>query len=127
MSNCINTGGSCGKMKVIYIAGPYNAPTEYGVLRNILEARILALQVWQSGGVALCPHSNTAFFGGACPEMVWLDGYIELLRRCDALYVTHRWQESAGAVAEVAFARANDIPVLSTYDEMIAFLGKYAP
>jgi len=68
-------------MKVLYICGPYRGRR----LVNIVRARSAALFVWRCGGVALCPHLNTAFFDGKMPDQVWLDGDLELLSRSDAI------------------------------------------
>src|SRR5512136_1308254 len=88
------------RVKVTYVCGPYRRRR----LLNILRARSAALFVWQHGGVALCPHLNTAFFDGKMPDDVWLDGDLELLSRCDAIWAIPGWRESAGASAEVAAA-----------------------
>ena len=37
-------------MKVVYVAGPYRASTEYQVLQNIRKAEEVALHVWRAGG-----------------------------------------------------------------------------
>src|SRR4051812_24706808 len=47
------------RMKLIYIAGPYRAATEWQVVQNIRRAEALALAVWQSGAACICPHKNT--------------------------------------------------------------------
>ena len=69
-------------MKIVYVCGPYRAPTEYGVLLNIQKAAQIAIEVWRSGAVCICPHKNTAFFGGAVPDSFWLEGDKEIVRRC---------------------------------------------
>jgi hypothetical protein len=100
-------------VKVIYIAGPFRAtnpdgsPDMFRVQQHVMAAMDLALEVWRMGAVALCPHANTMFFTGAAAlaDSVWLEGDLELLRRCDALITTRNWQDSKGATAEVAFAR----------------------
>jgi nucleoside 2-deoxyribosyltransferase len=100
-------------MKLIFVSGPYRADSEYGVKRHIDLAEQAALYVWKHGGAALCPHKNTAFFGGAygIPDETWLEGDLEMLRRCDAVYALVTWQASQGAMAEVVFARKLGIPV----------------
>jgi len=98
-------------MKVIYIAGPYRADTEHGVVENIRRAEEVAIKVWQAGHVALCPHKNTALFGGLCPDEAWLKGDLELLRRCDGIIMVQGWEKSSGSVAEVGFADRHNIPV----------------
>lgn len=76
------------KKPVIYIIGPYRADIEREVVENIREAEKCAIEVWKAGGIALCPHMNTALFGGICPDEVWLEGDLELMRRCDAVYIS---------------------------------------
>ena len=41
------------KLPVVYIAGPYRAQTHLAVSENIRAAKLLAIQVWRSGMVAL--------------------------------------------------------------------------
>lgn len=104
--------------KLVYIAGPYRAATERAVVENIRNAEAVALMVWQAGHYALCPHMNTALFGGACPDEVWLAGDLEMLRRCDAVVVCPGWHASSGTKAEVAEAKARGIPVFATVADL---------
>ena len=97
-------------MKLIYVAGPFRASTRWGVELNIRRAEALALEVWRLGAVGVCVHSMCRYFEGAADD-VWLAGDLELLRRCDAVLVTDDWERSTGAIAEVKFARDNQIPV----------------
>lgn len=113
-------------MKVIYIAGPYRSRLgEWQVRLNIRRAEEAAVFVWQNGGVALCPHKNTAGMGGVpgCPDATWLRGDIELLKRCDALLAIDDWESSEGARMEVRYAEKAKIPVFYSADEVIDFLG----
>jgi hypothetical protein len=112
-------------MKVIYIAGKYRDERgEFYVRCNIREAERAALFVWQFGGVALCPHKNTAGLGGAhgIPDKTWLDGDLELLHRCDAIWLLPGWEESKGARVEKDFARALLIPILVDQADVLKFL-----
>lgn len=109
-------------MKLVYIAGPYRAPTEYGVLLNIQRAERLALKVWMAGAACICPHKNTAFFGGAAHDNVWLDGDKEMVRRCDAVVCTDAWQSSVGASGEVQLARELGIPVFEDFSQLEQWL-----
>lgn len=102
------------RKKVIYVAGPFRGPSAWAVQQNVMAAMAVALEVWRMGAVALCPHSNTMFFDQAAPDDVWLDGDLELLRRCDALVTTPDWRRSSGATAEVQFAVDHDIPVFAS-------------
>lgn len=111
-------------MKIIYIAGPYRARTVVGVGLNILRARRAALFVWRRGGVALCPHLNTAFFDGHAPDETWIEGDLELLQRCDAVWTIEGWDRSAGSLVEDAVAYAADLPRLRSREGVVAFLAR---
>jgi hypothetical protein len=98
-------------VKVVYIAGPFRGKSHWDVAQNIRRAEALALEVWKLGAAAICPHLNTAHFQDAAPDKVWLEGDIEILKRCDWLLVTPDWDTSQSAMAEVRFAIDNNIPV----------------
>lgn len=95
---------------VVFICGPYRAQTPSTRDANIAAAADAAMQIWRMGAVALCPHKNTAHFDGFLPDEIWLDGDLELLRRCDAVYLLPRWKQSEGAYAEWEEAVRRGIP-----------------
>jgi|SRR5580704_2997662 hypothetical protein len=105
-------------MKLIYVVGPYRAEGHWQVLENIRRAEALALEVWRLGAACICPHKNTAFFSGAAPDQLWLDGDLEMVRRCDALVCVPGWERSSGSRGEVALANELGIPVFQTTDEL---------
>lgn len=102
-------------MRLIYVAGAYRAPTIHGVVRNIERASAAALALWQQGWAVICPHKNTALFDGAAPDEVWLAGDLEMLRRCDAVFMLRGWRDSRGATAEHEEAVARGLEIL--YEE----------
>jgi len=106
-------------MKVIFISGPYRSDTEFGVHENIQRAERVAIRVWQLGHVAFCPHKNTAYFGGIAPDSVWLDGDIEILKRCDAVCLVPGWEKSSGALAEIKLAKEIGIPVYDKPEDIL--------
>lgn len=106
-------------IKVVYIAGKFRGPNYWEQERNIRLAEELALLVWKAGMAALCPHTNTRYFQGAAPDHVFLDGDLELLRRCDALLTVHNWLGSKGAVEEVGLAHRLGIPVFHEIGELL--------
>ena len=103
-------------MKVIYIAGKYRAKTERELVENIRRAEVAAIKLWQADWAVICPHMNTAHFGGLCDDKVFLDGDLEILSRCDAIYMLDGWCKSAGATAELCKARELGLEVLSEDD-----------
>lgn len=107
-------------MIVVYIAGPFRGPSAWAIEQNIRRAEALALEVWAAGLVALCPHTNTRFFQGALPDEVWLQGDLELLRRCDAVLLVEGWEQSVGAQAEKTAAEARGIPIFYACTDLVA-------
>jgi nucleoside 2-deoxyribosyltransferase len=107
-------------MKVVYIAGPFRGANAWEIEQNIRRAEELALEAWRSGFAVICPHTNTRFFQGAAEDRIWLDGDLEILRRCDAVLLTADWERSSGARAEVDVARALGIPVFCALGELVA-------
>jgi hypothetical protein len=105
-------------MKLVFVAGPYRHTTEWGVWQNIRRAEDLALELWLLGLSVICPHKNTAMFGGAAPDDVWLKGSLEVVRRCDAVVCTGDWKQSIGARGEVELAREIGLPVFHSIDEV---------
>lgn len=97
---------------VAYVAGPYRDPRgPFYIRENIRRAEAVALDLWQQGVPALCPHLNTALFDGAAPDEVWLAGDLVMLARCDVVVLTEDWSRSAGTRAEARFAEQSGIPV----------------
>lgn len=102
-------------MKVAYISGPYRAATEYAVRNNILRAGNVALRYWAKGYAVICPHMNTAFFGGALDDSVWLEGDLRIMTCCDVVVMMKGWEASTGASAEHSLAKSLGMQIL--YDE----------
>lgn len=100
-------------MKVAYVAGPYRAASEWEVVCNIRAAEAVAIDLWRMGFAVICPHKNSALFGGIADDSVWLEGDLEILHRCDLLVTVPRWLESSGARAEVDWALRWGIPVFN--------------
>jgi len=101
---------------VVYVAGPYRAPTEREVVENIRRAEAVALEFWKRGVPTICPHMNTRLLGGAAPDEVWLEGDLIMLGRCDALVLVPDWQKSSGTVTERNRAHVARMPVYEIYD-----------
>lgn len=111
-------------MKVIYIAGPYTGTDVYDTHMNIQEAEYYAAAVWEHGGAALCPHKNTAYMDGITSYDKFLEGCIEMMRRCDAVWLMLNWEESKGAVREMEVAKAENLKVLKNQYEVVQFLAE---
>lgn len=98
-------------MKVVYIAGPFRGPTPWDVEQNIRRAEELALAVAEVGAMPLCPHTMTRYFDKQCNDSFWIEGTMELLRRCDAIIMTENWERSSGARGEYTEAQKLNFPI----------------
>jgi hypothetical protein len=99
-------------MKVIFISGPYRGESYQEICNNISLAKAAAIKLWREGYAVICPHLNTAHFDGLCPDEVWLEGDLEILRHCDAIYMLKAWRDSAGAKTELKLAQELGFEIL---------------
>ena len=114
-------------MKIIYISGPFTAPTAWRREQNVRTAEAMALEVWRLGAVAVCPHTNTRNFEGELPYEMWIDGDLEIIRRCDAVLLVGDWLTSKGSLAEVKLAQELRLPIFSgekSLHELRVWLGQ---
>lgn len=91
------------------------------------RAEVVAYEVSKLGAMPLCPHANTRpyFVDGQAPEF-WLDGTLELMRRCDAILLMQNWLASAGSRAERDEAKRLGIPVFESTLALAAWLREEA-
>ena len=102
-------------MKLIYVAGPYRGKPTHGQGENIWRARVAARRLWREGWAVLCPHLNTAWFDKYYPEIptsAYLEGGLEMVKVCHAIYMLRDWEISEGACAELACALENGLEVI---------------
>lgn len=114
-------------MKIIYVAGPFRAKTAFEIAENTREAERLGLEVSKLGAMPMIPHANTALFHDQGDERFWLDGTLELMRRCDAVIFTSRWKESEGARGERDDAQTRGLPQFFSVDELRQWLEREIP
>ena len=112
-------------MRIVYVAGPFRAETQRQREMNARLAEDVALMVWEAGALAICPHRNSGQFYGAIPEDVVIEGYRELVGRCDALVLCLsdvQCDMSRGVAAEVSAARKTGVLTFAYPDQWFTFV-----
>ena len=88
-------------MKVVFVSGPYRGK----ITENIRIARQHAEMLWKKGYAVFCPHLNSAHMDGVASDETFLNGDLEILSRCDLVYLLPGWEQSKGARKEWELAR----------------------
>lgn len=103
---------------LIYVAGPYSAPTEEGRLANVEKAMRAGLFLISEGHIPVIPHLSHFFdvwVERETGERLEVDYYyksdIEILKRCDGIYMVHGWEGSHGARRELEVAEKEALSV----------------
>jgi nucleoside 2-deoxyribosyltransferase len=95
---------------LVYVAGPYSAPTSDGVLDNIRTAVNAGNALMDAGLDVLVPHLSDVLHAAKPRDYErWMTLDFNLLSRCDAVYRLDG--VSPGADREVDYARRLGIPV----------------
>lgn len=105
-------------MKLIYIAGPFRGSNQWQIAENVHRAMELASQAVELGVMPVCPHGMTRDFHGHGDDELWLEGTMELMRRCDAVLLTPDWRRSTGATLERQEALRLGLPVFDNVIEL---------
>jgi hypothetical protein len=106
--------------RLIYIAGPYRGANAWEVEQNIREAERWGIEVAKLGAYPVIPHSNTRgyFEHVQSDPNFWLGGTLELMRRCDGVFLTPTWNRSSGARAEAEEAVKLHMPIFTTLERL---------
>lgn len=95
-------------MKVVYLAHPYG-----GDEANVEDAKQITRQLVKKfpGTVFLSPLQATGFYYNDIPYLQGMEHCLELLSRCDELWLCDEWQDSKGCCMEYAAALMRHMPV----------------
>lgn len=108
---------------IVYVSGPYSAPTEEERQENVTEAIRAGIEVIKRGHVALIPHLTHFVDETARLEQdlvihyeEWMRQDLALLERCDALLFlasspgADRERQRAEDLGQVIYDSIEDVP-----------------
>lgn len=101
---------------MVYVAGPYRGKTRRDVAKNIQRAVDVGEEIANMGMVPMIPHAATGPLDGVQDDEYWLDATMEMMIRCDAVYMMSDWGRSDGARLERDMAIELGIPVFYFLD-----------
>lgn len=93
---------------LVFISGPYSGEHQ---LEHQRIAKEMAERLWQLGHSVICPHLNSGGMDHVASYQTYIDGYLQILARCDAVVLLPNWENSSGANTEVAYAKKLNIPI----------------
>jgi len=105
------------RKRVIYVAGPFRAADGWEVACNIHRAEEAARTITKLGAMPLTPHSIGAHMERTETDEFWLSGTLELMRRCDAVYVLPGFRKSQGTLGEIEEAKRIGLPIFYQADQ----------
>jgi hypothetical protein len=103
---------------IVYVAGPYNAPTAFQREMNIRSAELVSLRVAQMGHSPICPHTMARHFFGELPEELAIRWCDDLLRLCEVVVLVPGWRQSPGTLREIGLAEQLGIRVVRSIHEL---------
>lgn len=112
-----------GPVKVVYVAGPFRAPTPWEVESNIRVAEGVGLDVIRAGACAVIPHTMYRYFDKTITDGFALRASATMLSRCDAVMLCPRWRDSEGTLDEITEAKRIGIPVFEFMPDLRRWLG----
>lgn len=109
------------EIPVVYIAGKYSDTDFWNIDRNIHKARKVAIALVEAGIAPITPHLNHYHFEDDCGATYgqYLAGDLEILKRCDAIFLLDNWMDSAGTKKERLFAMERKIPIFESIEELL--------
>lgn len=105
-------------MLTVFVSGPLAAKQRGQVKANMDMAKAFGAKLLGMGVNPIIPHANYSGCAGRIDECVILDACLDLLDRCDAVFLLPGWTESFGAKMEYHKSLELDIPSFDTFEDL---------
>lgn len=108
----------------IFLSGKLSAPTVEEEYENVQEAIAVAIKLMKKGHIVIIPHLTQYIADHPDCDLprtyeFWVDWWdFAHIRLCDALFLMENWEDSVGALKEVAYATQLGLPMFITLDEV---------
>lgn len=100
---------------LVYVAGAYHGILPEDAVLNIAKAEKTSIELIRNGWDVFTPHKNTSGYeryeDGHILQRTWIDMDLNILSRCDYMFVMDNWHNSAVTREEMSFAAAHNIPI----------------
>ena len=104
---------------LVYVIGAYSGSSKT-IRANIAKAEAASIMLVRAGFHVITPHKNIAGYEQYEDESITYDTStamnLDILSRCDAIYVLDSAKDSNGSQMEIGFAREHLIPRLTDSD-----------
>ncbi len=100
------------RMHVVFISGAFRGANAWEIHQNVLRAEKATAKLIGEGYAVICPHTMTQNLSGLYPDRLFLDMCLELLRRCDIIYMLEGWSSSNGSCDELEEAERLGLEVM---------------
>ena len=114
-------------MRLLYVAGKLADSTAWKRELNIRQAEEVALQLMKMGFAVFVPHTQCRSYDGELPWEAWIERDLEVLCRCNAVFMLPNWKDSKGATAEHEQAKKLGMKILYSLEEAAAYLKEEYP
>ena len=105
---------------LLYIAGPYSANELNTEHDHINRAEEVSIQLIRQGFHVITPHKNTQGYEKYEDDNItfetWIAMDLNILKRCDGIYLMNGWDESKGATIEAGYSISNCIKTIKESD-----------
>ena len=112
---------------LIYLAAKYTEIHPYLIQRNIDRARLCAQEVALLGCCPMTPPLIGSHFEGIQDYLWWGEAYMNLLRRCDGVFMVPGYQNSNGAMKELTEALRLEMPVFYSLTDLQDWINSQSP
>jgi len=106
-------------IKLIYVAAPYTSSDPVEKKMNVEAARFIGYKLSKEGFYPIMPTVNTNGFDKANTEEFWYAATLELMKKCDAVYLCDCSHNSKGVQGEIEKADKLNIPVYYNIPHLI--------